>query len=160
MKDNTQILFMILILITLILPLSVGYILVSYIKSLEDKECACTNDRRRKYVKFYGYFIIVFSILLLVINLIFGMRGNALIQNIIRIVSFSVNFLAAYLLYSYSNILEDSSCQCSESWRRTFMKFYGFFMVGLFSLISLSLFFTFIYHICQGDDKIITRIRA
>jgi hypothetical protein len=160
MKDNTQILFMIIILITLILPLSVGYILVSYIKSLEDKECACTNDRRRKYVKFYGYFIIVFSILLLVINLIFGMRGNALIQNILRIVSFTINFLAAYLLYSYSNILEDSSCKCSDSWRRTFMKFYGFFLVGLFSLISLILFFTFIYHICQGDDIIMTRIRA
>ena len=45
MKDNTQFFFMILILITLILPLSVGYILVSYIKSLESKECACSNDK-------------------------------------------------------------------------------------------------------------------
>ena len=160
MKDNVQFVFMIIIFITLIAPLSIGYILVSYIKSLEDKECSCSSDRRRKYVKFYGYFTILFSILLLVINLIFGLRDSDLIQNIIRIVSFSINFLAAYLLYSYSNILEDSSCKCSESWRRTFMKFYGFFMVGLFSLISLTLFLTFIYHICQGDDKIITRIKA
>ena len=86
MKNNTQFVFMILILITLFLPLSIGYILVSYIKSLETKECACSNDRRRKYVKFYGYFIMGFSLLLLVINLIFGMRSNAILQNIIRIV--------------------------------------------------------------------------
>ena len=45
-------LFMILIFITLLGPLAVGYILISYIKSLEQKNCACSNDRRRKYVKF------------------------------------------------------------------------------------------------------------
>ena len=144
---------------TLLGPLTVGYILISYIKSLEQKNCACSNDRRRKYVKFYGYFIFMFSILLLIVNIFLGQRSNLLLQNIIRIISFSVNFLAAYLLYSYSNILEDSSCKCSNSWRKTFMRFYGYFLIGLFSIISFVLILTFTYHICQGDDSIIKRIK-
>jgi hypothetical protein len=159
MKDNTQLVFMILIFITLLGPLAIGYILISYIKSLEQKNCACSNDRRRKYVKFYGYFIFMFSILLLILNIFLGQRSNLLLQNIIRIISFSVNFLAAYLLYSYSNILEDSSCKCSDSWRKTFMRFYGYFLIGLFSIISFVLILTFTYHICQGDDSIIKRIK-
>ncbi len=160
MKDNTQLFFMIILFITLIIPFTIGYILVSYIKSLEDKECACSSDRRRKYIKYYGYFIICFSVILLFINLILGQRGNSFLQNGLRIVSFSINFLAAYLLHSYSNILEDSSCKCSESWRRTFMKFYGFFLVGLFSLLSFTLIFAFIYHICLGDDIIFKSLKA
>ena len=160
MKDNTQLFFMIILFITLIIPFTIGYILVSYIKSLEDKECACSSDRRRKYIKYYGYFIICFSVILLFINLILGQRGNSFLQNGLRIVSFSINFLAAYLLHSYSNILEDSSCKCSESWRRTFMKFYGFFLVGLFSLLSFTLIFAFIYHICLGDDIIFKILKA
>ena len=160
MKDNTQLFFMIILFITLIIPFTIGYILVSYIKSLEDKECACSSDRRRKYIKYYGYLIICFSVILLFINLILGQRGNSFLQNGLRIVSFSINFLAAYLLHSYSNILEDSSCKCSESWRRTFMKFYGFFLVGLFSLLSFTLIFAFIYHICLGDDIIFKSLKA
>ena len=160
MKDNTQLFFMIILFITLIIPFTIGYILVSYIKSLEDKECACSSDRRRKYIKYYGYFIICFSVILLFINLILGQRGNSFLQNGLRIVSFSINFLAAYLLHSYSNILEDSSCKCTESWRRTFMKFYGFFLVGLFSLLSFTLIFAFIYHICLGDDIIFKSLKA
>lgn len=160
MKDNAQMVFMIVILISLLGPLCVGYILISYIKSLEEQDCACSNDRRRKYVKFYGYFTVIFTIILLILNIYFGQRGNSSLQNIIRIVSFSINFLAAYLLYSYSNILEDSSCKCTESWRRTFMKFYGYFLIGLLSFISFALILTFIFHICQGNDKIIKNIKS
>ena len=58
MKYNIQLALMIMILISLSLPILIGYILVSYIKSLEDKKCACSNDRRRKYIKFYGYFVL------------------------------------------------------------------------------------------------------
>ena len=136
MNSNVQMVFMIILLISLILPLTVGYILVSYIKSLEDKKCACSNDRRRKYIKYYGYFLVIFSISLLILNIIFGLGNNKFVQNILRIVSFGINFLAAYLLYSYSNILEDSTCKCSQSWRRTFMKFYGYILGGIFSFIS------------------------
>ena len=152
--------FMIMILISLSLPLIVGYILVSYIKSLEDKKCACSNDRRRKYIKYYGYFLIIFAILMLFTNLVFGLSYNNAVQSFLRIISFGVNFLAAYLLYSYSNLLEDSTCKCSESWRRTFLKFYGYFLGGIFSFISTCIIATFIFHICQGDDIVIRSIKA
>jgi hypothetical protein len=160
MKFNIQMAFMIMILISLSLPLIVGYILISYIKSLEDKKCSCSNDRRRKYIKYYGYFLIIFSILMAVLNFVFGLGYNNTIQSLLRIISFGINFLSAYLLYSYSNILEDATCKCSESWRRTFLKFYGYLLGGIFSFISFCIIATFIYHICQGDDIVIRRIRA
>ena len=137
MKRNTEMAFMLILLTSLIMPLAVGYIFISYIKSLEEKDCACSNDRRRKYVKFYGYFLIIFSILTLVLNIIFGLLTSPVFQNIIRIISFSVNLLAAYLIYSYSNILEDSSCKCSVSWKKTFMKFYGYLWRNPFFFIII-----------------------
>ena len=160
MNHKTEMAFMLLILISLAVPLVVGYILISYIKSLEKKDCACSNDRRRKYVKFYGYFLIIFSILSLVFNFIFGLASSTKFQNLLRIVSFSINLLAAYLIYSYSNILEDSSCDCSISWKKTFLKFYGYVTGGFFSFLSLVLIITFLYHICQGDDVIIRRVKV
>ena len=160
MKAKTEMAFMLLILSSLFMPLVVGYIFISYIKSLEKKECACSNDRRRKYVKFYGYFLIIYSILTIILNLVFGFIGNILFQNVIRVISFSVNLLAAYLIYSYSNILEDSNCKCSISWKRTFLKFYGYLLTGILSFISFGLIMIFIYHISQGDDIVIRRIKA
>lgn len=160
MKRKTEMAFMLIMFLTLLLPFTIGYIFISYIKSLENKNCACSNDRRRKYVKFYGYFLIIYSILALVLNIIFGMVANQNFQSFMRIISFSVNILAAYLIYSYSNILEDSTCKCSLSWKRTFMKFYGYTSIIIFSFISFGLFMSFIYHISQGDDIIIKRIKA
>lgn len=160
MKRKTEMAFMLIMFLTLLLPFTIGYIFISYIKSLENKNCACSNDRRRKYVKFYGYFLIIYSILALVLNIIFGMAGNQDFQNLMRIISFSINILAAYLIYSYSNILEDSTCKCSLSWKRTFMKFYGYTSIIIFSFISFGLFMTFIYHISQGDDIILKKIKA
>ena len=151
---------MIMVLSSLVMPLMIGYILISYIKSLEEKNCACSSDRRRKYVKYYGYFLIIFTILSLIFNLVFGFAGSYIFQNIIRIISFSINILAGYLIYSYSNILEDSSCDCSVSWKKTFMKFYGYTLSGILAFLSFSLIIAFIYHICQGDDIIIRRVKA
>ncbi len=160
MKRNTQMAFMLILFNSLILPLIIGYILISYIKSLENKKCACSSDIRRKYVKFYGYFLILFSLFTIVVNLIFGKICNIQIQNIFRVISFSINILAAYLIFSYSNILQDSTCECSISWRRTFMKFYGYFLSIIFSLVSFCLIMSFIYHISQGNDDIIKKIRS
>jgi len=160
MKSKTQMAFMLILLNTLVLPFIIGYILISYIKSLEDKKCACSSDIRRKYVKFYGYFLILFSLFTLVINLIFRQVSNIKIQNIFRIISFSINILAAYLIFSYSKILQDSTCECSLSWRRTFMNFYGYLLSIIFSLISFILIITFIYHISLGDDIIINKIKV
>ena len=160
MKSNTEMAFMLIILLSLTAPLVVGYIFISYIKSLENKKCSCSDDRRRKYVKFYGYFLIVYSLVSIVMNIILGFMMVRGFQEFLRIVSFSVNFLAAYLIYSYSNILEDSTCKCSESWKRTFMKFYGYLLTGILTFISFMIILFFIFHISQGDDIVIKRIRV
>ena len=160
MKQKTEMAFMLIMFLSLIIPFVIGYIFISYIKSLENKKCACSNDRRRKYIKFYGYFLIIFSLLSLILNIIFGLLNNQVFQNILRIISFSVNILAAYLIFSYSNILEDSSCKCSNSWKKTFLRFYGYFLGGIFSLISIALIIMFLFHVSQGDDIIIRKIKA
>ena len=160
MKSNTEMAFMLIILLSLAAPLLVGYIFISYIKSLENKKCSCSNDRRRKYVKFYGYFLIIYSVISVLLNIVLGLMVVKGFQEVLRILSFTVNFLAAYLIYSYSNILEDSSCKCSESWKRTFMKFYGYLLTGILTFISFIIIMFFIFHISQGDDIIIKRIRV
>ena len=57
MNDKFFILFVIIC--NLVLSFSISYIFISYTKSLENKKCNCSNDIRRKYLKYYGYFFLL-----------------------------------------------------------------------------------------------------
>jgi len=138
----------------LVVPLVISYIFISYIKSLENKKCKCSDDIRRKYIKFYGYALLLFSILGLFI-IIFALTFPKLfiIHQIIKYLSIFVNILGVYIIYSYSDILSNSECYCSKSWKRVFLKYYSYIMITLIGLSFLSLVAVFIYHITTGNEK-------
>ena len=144
----------------LFLPLIIAYIFISYVKSLENKDCKCSDDVRRKYVKYYGYLFIVLAFCG-VFTLIFSMSmpKMALLDTILKVAALLINFLAAYVLYEYSDLLESNDCECSKSWKRAFIKYYGYFLIIIIGLIFFSLLFTFILHIFNEEDKYIIEMR-
>ena len=119
---NDEIVIMSIIFMSLIIPFLVGYILISYTKSLENQKCACSSDVRRKYVKYYGYFILVAA--LLGLSLFIGyIKYPSLrkLKSVFKIFVLVVQFLATYVIFTYSKVLEDGKCPCSSSWKKYFL---------------------------------------
>ena len=157
-KLDRNLFYMTLVFSFLIIPTLIGYIFVSYIKSLEEKDCPCSSNIRRKYVKYYGYFL--FGIAVASIFLIILTIKNPKLKKyneLLKVISIIVNFLAAYLLYEYSQILdnEHNNCRCSDDWKKVFMKYYSYFLIVVIGLIFFSLLMTFLAHISTGNDSYI-----
>jgi len=151
---NKHIALMISISTVLVIPLTLSYIFISYIKSLENKKCKCSEDIRRKYIKFYGYALLLFAILgLFIIILVITFPKLFIIHQIIKYLSILINILGAYIIYSYSDILSSSECDCSKSWKRVFIKYYSYIMLTLIGFSFLTLVGVFIYHITTGNEN-------
>lgn len=140
----------------LLIPLILAYIFISYIKTLENENCACSNDIRRKYVKYYGYYLIGISFIGILI-IIFSIRNTnlVLLNNPLKILTLIINIFSTYLLYDYSNFLDENDCKCSKSWKRIFIKYYAYFFTVILSLIFFMLLITFIFHIIRSESKFI-----
>ena len=152
--------FFTLIVSYLVLPILIGYIFISYVKSLEKSDCKCSDDVRRKYIKYYGYIFIilaVFGVFTLLVAISYP--DIVLLDTVFKVAAILINFLAAYVLYEYSEILESNDCLCSRSWKRAFIKYYGYFLIFIVGTIFFSLLLTFILHIFNEEDKYIIEMR-
>ena len=158
MKED--ILLMSLIFITLMVPFTVGYIMISYIKSLENKKCVCSEDRRRKYIKYYGYSFITFA-LIGIITLILYIKYPPIrkLKIIMKCVILVVHFLAAYVICNYSKMLEDNNCECSQSWKRVFLKYYGYMIILFIGLLFFCLLMSMLILISSGDSKFVLEMQ-
>ena len=158
---NKNLILMSSIFTMLLIPFCLAYIFISYNKSLENNEkCQCSYDIRRKYLKFYGYFMLLFCIasLFIIALAIANPKLNILIR-IIKILSLFISIVCAYVIFDYSKILESKECSCSASWKKIFIKYYSFVLIGIISLGFLSLLVVFFYHIMSGNKSIIYTIK-
>ncbi len=152
--------FFTLIVSYMVLPVLIGYIFISYVKSLEKSNCKCSEDVRRKYIKYYGYIFIILTFLgLFTLLMAISHPEIVLLETVFKVAALLINFLAAYVLYEYSEILESNDCICSKSWKRAFIKYYGYFLIFIVGMIFFSLLFTFILHIFNEEDKYIIEMR-
>lgn len=158
MKDD--VVLMSLIFYTLFVPFLVGYIFISYIKSLENKKCACSADIKRKYIKYYGYFIII-ATLLCFFTLIIYIKHPPFrkVKSLLKIIILAIQFLATYVIFNYSKYLYDNNCDCSDSWKRVFLKYYGYIMILFIGLLFFCLLMAFIILISTGNSKFILDLK-
>ena len=154
---NKTIFLLISILSALILPFSLAYIFISYANSQEknEKNCPCSNNIRTKYIKFYGYALLILAILGLLV-MILGLKS---MNSTIKILSLLNSLIGAYVLYSYSDIISSDDCNCSNSWKKIFIKYYSFLMIGILGITFLSLLLIFIFHISTGNEKTIKELQ-
>ena len=144
----------------LVIPFFISYILITYIKSLEYKKCDCSTDIRRKYIKYYGYFILVLSIIsLFILAFAFTYPKLIYLNTIIRYFSLFITSISVYIMYTYSDILENNECNCADSWKKIFIKYYSYIMLILLAITFFSLLLIFIFHILSGNDFPIKTIR-
>ena len=113
------------------------YVHFSYVEKMKEDNCKCSEDWKRKWVK-YGP-LIQFSIMFalgIVQILLFMIFNFKLHENIKRCISL-IFYLIIYVLYIYNLMKID--CQCSENWRRTFILIISSF--GIFTQVI-----TLLYH--------------
>ena len=158
---NTNLILMSSVFTMLLIPFCLAYIFISYVKTLEDNnKCQCSYDIRRKYLKFYGYFMLLFSILsIFVIGFAIANPKLTILLRIIKSLSLFISIICAYVIFDYSNILESKECSCSDSWKKIFIKYYSFIIIAVVSLGFISLLMSFCYHILSGNKSIITYIK-
>jgi hypothetical protein len=147
-----DIVLMSIIFLTLIVPFSIGYIIISYIKSLEAQESACTLDARRKYVKFYGYSLFIISLLGL-LALVIYIRYPAFrnVRSVLKIIVLIIHFLGAWVIFTFSKVIEDKDCKDGENWKKVFLKYYGYILSISISLVFFTLVMSFLILISTGD---------
>ena len=157
---NDDIKIMSLIFMTLIVPFSIAYILISYTKSLESEKCACSANVRRKYVKYYGYFLLVTSLLGLSLFILYIKNPSYQpLKSVFKILILVVQFLAAYVIFTYSKVLEDDKCKCSDSWKKVFLKYYSYAMIIFMMLLFFCLLMSFLVLISTGDNRLMVDLR-
>ena len=157
---NKNLLLMTAIFTMLLIPFSISYILITYVKTLEREKCNCSEDLRRKYLKYYGYIMLCLTIIGFFV-LFFAITNPKLLilNSVIHVLSIINSFLGSYVIYKYSDILESNECNCSESWKKIFIKYYAYFMLTVLYLAFICLVLIFIYHITTGDEKIILELK-
>ena len=144
----------------LLVPFIIGYIFISYVKSLESKDCSCSDDSRRKYVKFYGYLLIILAIMNLIFTMVVLSNKNLYRGvRVIKLVSIILNFLAAYVLFTYNNVLENNDCKCANSWKRVFMKYYSWILIFFTGLLFFCLLMALLVLLSTGDDIVVKNLQ-
>ena len=149
-----DIVLMSLIFLTLIVPFSIGYIIISYIKSLEAQENACTMDPRRKYVKYYGYSLFIASLLGL-LALVIYIRYPAFrnVRDVLKIIVLVIHFLGAWVIFTFSKVIQDKDCQEGENWKKVFLKYYGYVLTLCIALVFFCLVMSFLILISTGNSS-------
>ena len=111
------------------------YVHFSYIEKLNDENCECSGDWKKKWVK-YGpliQFSVMFALGIAQI-LLFTIFNFKLHENIKTCISIILPII--YVLYIYGLMKID--CECSEDWRRTFILIVSSF--GIFTQIFALLY--------------------
>jgi len=93
------------------------YIYYSYINELKD--CKCAEDYRQIYVKYAVIGAMLFSIATSILLYYFEK------SKITKYTSGAISMSLSVLLISYAYSLIKKDCECSASWKRTFMLFHG-----------------------------------
>ena len=158
---NLNVAVLLIMLISLIVPILIGYVFITYITSLENnKDCACSNNPKRKYVKYYGY-VLIFSAIFSFVSGMFYINVASVksIDNIFKTLVLIIHFLGTYVIFSYSKLIEENPCKCSDGWKRVFIKYYGYFITVMVGLLFFGLLASFLMLITHGEDKSILDIK-
>lgn len=115
------------------------YVHFSYVEKLEEKNCECSEDWKRKWIKYGPVLQILIMFALGMIQILLFMVFNLKLHiNVKRCVSIILPTI--YVLYIYGLIKID--CQCSEDWRRTFiliLSSFSIFMQVIALLYSINM---------------------
>ena len=132
----------------------INLLILNYVLKLEKISCECSNDWKRDYIKYFSYITIVIIFSMIAIPLI-----TTKYKKIIRTFAFRVmanlfsiaSIINVYSLFTYSQNMVLSSCNCSKSWERTFIYYYSMVIMSIYIFIISSIIFM---SLCMNNKKL------
>jgi hypothetical protein len=123
----------IFLILLLVIPIfSWYYIDFKYVKNLENKKCNCSNIWERDILKYLSLVDTIIIYIITILPIVFSKKTKIINAN--NISKFG-NILLGFSTYIYlSFFYKTHNCECSRSWRRSFLLFRGLF--GIYALYS------------------------
>ena len=144
----------------ILIVLLINILIVNYVRKLEQISCDCSKDWKREYIKLYSLITIIITSLICLVPLFMHLVNiNYNLQNILSNKLFMYmgyiytlfGLVNVYALFTYSQKIVLDSCNCSNSWERTFIYYYSMLVMSLYLFMAS---FLVIGIICCGKLNI------
>ena len=148
----------------IVIVLLINLLIVNYTRKLEKITCNCSKDWRRTFIKVYAMATIGITTLFIVLPIIGQVTGcgpelkkiltnpvTRLIINIYAVVGV-VNIVS---LFTYSQKIVLNSCECSESWERTFIYYYSMVVMSIYIFTGAMLLLVVL---CASNTKLMSAL--
>lgn len=145
--------------LVVVIILLVNLLIINYTKKLEKITCKCSEDWRRTFIKVYSMITILITTLFIGLPLLGNITGcgpelktilvnpvSRLIINVYALVGI-VNIVS---LFTYSQKIVINSCDCSESWERTFIYYYSMVVMSIYIFTGAILLLVIL---CSGSGN-------
>ncbi len=144
-------------LLIVLIVLLINILIVNYVRKLERVSCDCSTSWKRDYIKYYSLITVIITVLVALVPLF--MQLTNLKYNITKFLAHKFVVTASYLytvfgilnvyaLFTYSQQVVLSRCDCSHSWERTFIYYYSMLVMSLYVFLASLVLITVI---CCGQ---------
>lgn len=140
----------------ILIVLLINVLIVNYVRKLEKVSCECSDIWKRDYIKYYSLITVIITIVICLIPLFLQLAnikynvGKILSNKAVSLVSYLYTLFGIiniYALFTYSQTIVLSRCDCSQSWERTFIYYYSMLITSLYVFLAS---FVIISVICCG----------
>ena len=144
-------------LLIILIVLLVNILIVNYVRKLERVTCDCSENWKRDYIKYYSLITVILTVLIALVPLFLQLTNikynitKFLAHKAVGTISFLYTLFGivnVYALFTYSQLIVLSKCDCSNSWERTFMYYYSMLVMSLYVFLAA---FVLITVICCGQ---------
>ena len=143
----------------LLVVILINFLIVNYVKKLENISCECSESWKREYIKIYSLVTIILVSVITIIPLLLQIMNinykHFLVNNIfITLISYIYaifGFVNIYALFTYSQKIVLIHCSCSDGWEKVFIYYYSMLIMSLYIFLA-ALFL--IATICYGKITI------
>ena len=136
------ILYIFTIIFSVVIVLFYLYIL-HYINKLESTGCACSENWKREYIKWY---FIVLLLMFFIPNILLLLFPKLItILKFINIILFIITAISIFIIYQYIRELKEKKCICSEDDARTTLEIYNYIMIFIFILLLLNAIYSLLF---------------
>ena len=113
-------------------------VLLKYVMELEKKpNCECSKVWQRDFIKYYLIASLVF-LSVSVLRVLLGIKNNVLTLTVSTVMQL-LGLVNLFVMFFYTQKLKNTSCACTEDWRRTFMNVYSLIMLAFFPIVTIIL---------------------
>lgn len=127
--------------VILVIYIVLMFIILDYIRKLEQTGCVCSTDWRRDFISWYVIIVLVWYVIQLLVTM-FGSTDMLAITNGFGLIPFIVGIMTIIFVivsYGYVKRLKEEKCKCSEAVGRTVLQILTWWYIVIWALVFVGL---------------------